>query len=131
MMPIGVKELFENSKLVSLGTADRDGNPNVVPIFWKKILDEDRIILLDNFMRATKENILQNKKVCLSFWDPDTEEAYKIKGDAIYHSKGPVYERGREFMLKKKNKSPRGVVEVIVTEIYTIKPGPDAGKRIA
>jgi len=132
MIPPEVKELFENSKLVSFGTADKEGNPNVVPIFWKKILDEDRIILLDNFMQTTKENISQNKKVCLSFWDPDTEESYKIKGDAIYHSRGPIYEKGREFMQsKKKDKTPKGVVEIIVTEIYTIKPGPDAGKKIA
>ncbi len=132
MMPLGVKELFEKSKLVSFGTADREGNPNVVPILWKKILDEDRIILLDNFMQTTKENILQNKKVCLSFWDPETEEAYKVKGNAIYHSNGPVYEKGRKFMQSiKGDKAPKGVVEVIVTEIYNIKPGPDAGKRIA
>ena len=131
MMPLGVKELFEKSKLVSFGTADREGNPNVVPVLWKKILDEDRIILLDNFMQTTKENILQNKKVCLSFWDPGTEEAYKVKGNAIYHSNGPVYEKGREFMQSKKgDNAPKGVVEVIVTEIYNIKPGPDAGKRI-
>ena len=131
MIPPKVRELFEKSKLISFGTADRESNPNVVPILWKKILTEDRIILLDNFMRMSKENISQNEKVCLSFWDPETEEAYKIKGNAIYHSKGPVYEKGREFMQsKKKDNAPRGVIEVIVTEIYSIKPGPDAGKRI-
>ncbi|RLI93160.1 MAG: hypothetical protein DRO89_00625 [Candidatus Altiarchaeales archaeon] len=77
----------------------------------------DGLIPLGNFTRATKENELQNKKICLSFWIPIPRKPIRlIKGNAIHHSKGPVYERGREFMLKKKNRCPRGVVEVIVTE---------------
>lgn len=66
----------------------------------------------------------------LSFWNFETEEAYKLKGNATYHSKGSVYETGREFMQSKKgDKAPEVVIEVM-TEIYNIKPGPDAGKRI-
>ncbi|MEA3254908.1 MAG: pyridoxamine 5'-phosphate oxidase family protein [Candidatus Altiarchaeota archaeon] len=131
MIPTKVKELFERTQLVSFGTADKEGNPNVVPILWKRILDGGKIILLDNFMRASKENVLRNNRVCLSVWDPESEEAYKLKGTAVYHSRGPVYEAGREFMQADGgDQVPRGVVEVTVTEVYAIKPGPDAGMRI-
>jgi len=110
MIPAKVKELFE----------------------WKRILDGGRIILLDNFMRTSKENVLENDRVCLSIWDLDSEEAYKLKGNAVYHSRGSIYEVGREFMQSKgRDQVPRGVVEVTVTGVYAIKPGPDAGKRIA
>ena len=132
MIPAKVKELFERTQLVSFGTADKEGNPNVVPILWKRILDGGRIILLDNFMRTSKENVLENDRVCLSIWDLDSEEAYKLKGNAVYHSRGSIYEVGREFMQSKgRDQVPRGVVEVTVTGVYAIKPGPDAGKRIA
>lgn len=130
-MPNKVKALFEKTILVAFGTADNDGNPNTIPIFWKKIIDEDRIILIDNFMRATKENILKNNKVCVSFWDPQTEEAYKLKGVATYYKEGTIYELGKKFIQSKKPEHiPRGVVEIKVNEIFDICPGPNAGVTI-
>ena len=127
-----VKQLFEKQALIAFGTADKDGNPNVVPIFWKKIVDDETILLIDNFMKTTRENILQNNKICISFWDPDTEEAYKIKGIAVYHTEGTVYEKGKDFIQSKKpGRIPKGVVEVKINEVYTIEPGPKAGDRIS
>jgi len=131
IIPNEVKELFGKRSLVSFGTADKEGNPNVVAIFWKKIINDDTILLIDNFMRMSKNNVLENNKVCISFWDPDTEEAYKIKGIATYHTEGSMYEEGKKFIQSKKpDRIPRGVIEVKVTEIYTIKPGSEAGKKL-
>lgn len=126
-----VKKLFNEQNLVAFGTADKKGNPNVVPILWKTILDNERILLLDNFMKKTKENLQENKKVCISFWNTEPEEAYKIKGTAKYHNKSPIYEKGKRFMqAKRPGQAPKGVVEVKIKEIYTIKSGPDAGIRL-
>jgi len=130
-IPSEVKNLFERQKLVAFGTADKEGNPNVVPVFWKKILDDETILLLDNYMGMSKHNVLENNRVCISFWDPDTEEAYKIKGTASYHTEGPIYAQGKEFMQSKRpGRFPKGVVEVKMIEIYTIKPGPEAGRKL-
>ena len=131
VIPDEVKSLFKKQSLVSFATVDEKGNPNVVPIFWKSILDEERILLIDNFMRMSKNNILKNNSVCVAFWDSETEEAYKIKGEATYHIEGMIYERGKEFIQSKKPEQvPKGVVEIKVKEVYIIKPGPDAGKRL-
>lgn len=126
-----VKRLFEKTALVAFATADEKGSPNVVPVFWKKILNDGTILLIDNFMKTTKQNLLENRRVCMSFWDPETEEAYKIKGFATYHAAGGIYEEGKKFMqAKKPGRIPKGVVEVEVKKVFTIKPGPDAGKKI-
>jgi len=131
MIPKEVVSLFEKQSLIAFGTADKSGNPNVIPIFWKKILDDKTILLIDNFMKMSKTNLHENNKVCISFWDSNTEEAYKIKGIGIYHTTGPIYEEGKKFIQSKKpDRIPRGVVEVKVAEIYTIKPGPEAGKKL-
>lgn len=130
-IPNDVKKLFEKQSLVAFGTADKEGKPNAVPIFWKKIIGDETILLIDNFMKMSKANLLENDKVCISFWDAETEEAYKIKGIGTYHTGGPIYEEGKRFIQSQKpEKIPRGVVEVKATEIYTIKPGPEAGKRL-
>ena len=126
-----VKKLFNEQDLVAFGTADKKGNPNVVPIYWKMLLDDKTILLLDNFMIKSKRNLQENKKVCVSFWNTEPEEAYKIKGTAKYHQKGTIYEKGKAFMQSKKpGNSPKGVVEIKVEEIYTIKSGSDAGKKL-
>ncbi len=131
LIPNKVKRLFNKQALVAFGTADKRGNPNVVPIFWKKVLDKKRILLIDNFMRMSKKNLLKNSKVCLGFWDAETEESYKIKGKAIYHTEGPIYEQGRKFIQSKRPEIiPKGVVEIKPRAIYTIRPGPDAGKKL-
>lgn len=126
-----VKKLFNEQILVAFGTADKKGNPNVVPILWKTILDDETILLLDNFMKKTRENIQENKKVCVSFWNANSGEAYKIKGTAKYYQEGTIYEKGKAFMQSKRpGNSPKGVVEIKIEEIYTIKSGPDAGKKL-
>ena len=130
-LPHEVKKLFNKQIVVAFATADKEGNPNVVPIYWKTTLNDGTILLLDNFMKQTKQNIQENRKVCVSFWNPDPEEAYKIKGTATYYSEGAIYEKGKEFMQSKKpGQVPKGIVEIQVEEIYTIKSGPDAGKRL-
>jgi len=131
IIPSQVKNLFERQSLVAFGTASKDGNPNVVPIFWKKILNGETILLVDNFMKMSKTNLLENSKVCISLWDSKTGEAYKIKGIAKYHTEGPIYEEGKRLIQSKEpQRVPKGVVEIKVTEIYTIKPGPEAGKKL-
>ncbi len=131
MIPQKVKALFEKQALVAFATADKNGKPNVVPVFWKKISGNCTILLIDNYFNATKSNLLENKNACLAFWNPETEEAYKLKGQANYHFSGKVFEQGKAFLQSKKSgRIPRGVVELRVKEIFTITPGPDAGKQI-
>ncbi len=130
-IPDKVRNLFEKQDLVAFGTADKQGIPNVVPIFWKKILDKESVILIDNFMDMTKNNVLENKNVCVSFWDAETNEAYKMKGKAVYHTEGPVYDEGKEFIQSKDpKKDPKGMVEIKINEIYSLNPGSKAGEKI-
>ena len=126
-----VKNLFEKQPLLAFATADKKGCPNVVPIYWKKITAPDKILLIDNYMDMSKTNIEQNPAVCLGFWDPDSDESYKIKGLASYHTDDEVYQQGKQVMAEKRpGANPKGVVEITVTEIYNTKPGADAGKKL-
>ncbi len=130
-IPEKVRRLFEKQSLVAFGTASRNCEPNVVPIFWKIIMGEETILLIDNFMKKSKLNVLDNEKVCVSFWDSETEEAYKILGTGKYHAGGPVFKDGERFIqAKKPGRKIKGVIEIRVTEIYEITPGENAGNRI-
>jgi len=130
-IPKKVKKLFNDQEVISFGTADSNKTPNVVAIFWKKIVSDKTILLIDNYMNQTKKNVEQNSKVCLSFWDPKTGEGYKIKGDAYYHISGKVFNQGKQFIQEQKpDRNPKGVVEVKVKDIFLITPGSNAGVKI-
>ena len=131
VIPNEVKKLFEKQPIVTFSTSDKQGNPNAVPIFWKRIINDEAILLVDNYMKMSKENLLGNSSVCLAFWDSETHEAYKIKGNATYHTEGSVYEQGKSFIQSQKPEAtPKGIVEIKVTEVYDIKPGSEAGKKM-
>jgi len=56
---------------------------------------------------------------------PEEEKGYQIKGIGRYHTDGSIYEVGRKVMLTKKHDSaPEGVIEVEVTGISIMRPGP-------
>lgn len=130
-IPNKVKKLFDETALIAFGTADRKGMPNVNVIFWKKILGDETVILIDNFWNMTKKNLSENNQVCLSFWNPETEEGYKLKGIATYSTEGDIYDEGKRFIqIKNPNRVPKGVVEIEIKEIYILTPGPDAGKQL-
>ena len=131
VIPLFVKEAFDKQPLVAVGTANKECVPNVSVIYWKKIINQDTIIFLDNFMNQTKENIMENKEMCVSFWDSKTEEGYKLKGIGKYHTSGDVFEEGKKFMQEKSpNRIPKGILEFKVREIFILTPGINAGKKI-
>lgn len=130
-----MKEIFAKQGIFVLGTADLNGTPNVVPVGAVKILDDETILISDQYFLKTLSNLKDNPKVAMSFWEADKGEGYQIKGDATIHTEGKIYEDTvqwiRDFSEKIGHplKSKGGIV-IKITEIYSVTPGPDAGQRI-
>lgn len=131
-IPEEIKQFADEVPIMAFATANPDGTPNVVAIGRKKIVGDETIWVIDTFFGKTKANILRNNKVAIAMWDAKKLEGYQIKGTATYHSKGKVFEEGKDWVLKlKPNKIVKGVVEIKVTEIYDLTPVYGrAGKRI-
>ena len=125
-----MRTVLEEVSLWILATADRDGMPNAVPIRWTKVLGDDRLMLVDNFMKKTIDNIAVNPKVSISVWKERT--GYQFKGAATIENSGPTFEEGKELLAKAgSNRSPKGVVIVGIDSIFSTSPGSEAGKRLA
>ena len=129
-IPEKIKQFFEDVPIMAFATADKKGIPNVVAIASKKIVNDDTIWVIDTFFRKTRENILQNNKVAIAMWKEG--KGYQIKGVAVYHSEGKIFEEAKNWILKlKPKKKVKGVVEVKVSEIFSITPTYEkAGKKI-
>lgn len=134
-LPPEVVKLLEKvapKSLCVLATSSKDGKPNAVPIMFVWPWGEEEILIADNFFLKTRANIEENPVASLTFWDPETREGYQVKGKVQVYTSGPVFE---EVVSRVKSIRPtlktKAAVVIRVEEIYTVKPGPDAGKRLA
>ena len=116
--------------LVFIGTANADGVPNVVPIGFARPIDADTILIADNYMNKTRQNLENNPWISLVTKDA-TKCPFQFKGKVEIFESGnhfdTVTEWGQNAMTKL---TPKAAIVMKVTEIYSIQPGPDAGKKI-
>lgn len=134
-MPPEVIKLLEKTapkSLCVLATSSKDGKPNAVPIVFAWPLSDEEILIADNFFLKTRANLLENPRAALTFWDPETREGYQVKGRVEIVTAGWLYDEvaSRVRSVRPTLKTKAAVV-LKVEEVYTVKPGPDAGKRLA
>jgi|GEM_PF-196487 len=126
-----IRDFIDQQTIVALATAGADGAPNVAPMFWKVWYDEATLLVLDNFMRTTKANVLATGKASVSAWDAAADFAYQLKGTADYVTDGPYYAAAAAHMAAKKpGQQLKGVVVLDVTDVFTQQPGATAGSRL-
>ena len=61
-MPTEVREVLQKQKPTPIATASKDGKPNVVYIGYLKILDDEHIMIGDNFFNKTLKKPTQCHK---------------------------------------------------------------------
>ena len=129
-----VKEVFEKQASVVLATATKDGLPNVVPVSAKKTIDDETILISDQFFNKTLKNLRANPQAAITTWD--NLEGYQLKGTVTIETSGARFEETAQWIdaMGKKLNFPlksKGVIIIKLTEIYNVSPGPQAGTKIA
>lgn len=124
-----IKESLSGTKTVFLATSSKDSTPNVVPIGAFKILDDETLLISDQFFNKTLRNMKENPKVSISYWGE--KGGFQIKGSVTIHTDDEVFVQDVAWMKEvRPNLTPKSAIIMKVTEVYSIKPGADAGKRI-
>jgi len=129
-----MKELFDKVRPVVLSTASIDGIPNAVPVGAKKIIDDETILISDQFLNKTLANMKANPKVAVTYWEG--REGYQLKGTVTIETTGQRFEETAEWIEEMSNKAgfplkSKGALIIKIEEIYGIAPGPGAGKKLA
>ena len=125
-----MRKLFESVPAVVLSTATIDGIPNAVPVGAKKVIDDETILISDQFLNKT----LANPRVAVSFWEG--HEGYQLKGTVTIETSGARYEETARWIEDLGNKvgfplKSKGAVILKIDEIFGLAPGPGAGKKLA
>lgn len=123
-----VSEIFENELFHQFATVSKDGVPNICNVGAKYIREDGKIIVIDNYMRKTLSNVLENPEV--SILVRRGKESYQIKGTAVYVSEGKEYEDAHQWMKSVNDRYPaKGAIVVTVHSVYNSMSGSTAGDR--
>ena len=101
---------------VVFSTADKNGVPNAVYASGVKMLDDGRIVVVDNYFTKTRANIKSGSKGVVLFITKE-KKSYQAKGNIEYLTDGPIYEDMRQWASQK---HPRIAAAVLrVEEFYS------------
>ena len=130
-IPPSIQKIFIEDKAVAFGTSTTDGEPNINVIGIKKLLDNETIVLADNYFNKTLENIKNNNKGTILTKRAEDKLWYQLKGTYSYINEGPKYEELKQWVKSIKEALPaKGMVIFKVEKIYNCIGGPDAGNLI-
>ena len=126
-----IKTAFSKVKVFPVATASKDGIPNVVPMGFCRLMDEETIWIADNYMHKSLANLKENPNVAIYVWGPDSGGCFQIKGKADVIDSGDKFEKMRSIVHEAKPGLPaKTLIEVKINEVFQCSPGPRAGKKL-
>ncbi len=124
-----IKESMKGTKIAFLATASTDGVPNVVPIGAFKFLDDETLLISDQYFGKTLANLKGNPKIALVWWGE--KGGYQIKADITIHTDDEIFRQDVEWVRGIKDTlKPKSAIVGKITDVYIVKSGTDAGKKI-
>jgi len=113
--------------------ATSDGaQPNVVPVAFKEITPDGKLLVGDVFLETTLRNIKLNGNVAISVYDPATLQGYQIKGTASYITSGKIVDDFKAMVEKmfKGAATAKGALIITPAKVIVTTPGADNKKEL-
>lgn len=110
-----------------------NGEPNVVPVAFKDVTEDGKLIVGDVFLETTLKNIKTNHgKIAISVYDAKSLEGYQIKGTAEYVSEGTIVDTFKSMVEKMFNGAvtAKGALIITPSKVIVTTPGADNKKEI-
>ena len=108
-----------------------NGEPNVVPVAFKDVTEDGKLVVGDVFLETTLNNIKANHgRIAISVYDPQNLEGYQIKGSAEYVSSGAFVDTFKAMVEKMFNGAVTAKGALIITpeKVIVTTPGSDNKK---
>ena len=118
-----VKKLLKES-MWDLATC-ANGEPNVVPVAFKDVTPDGKLVVGDVFLDTTLKNLAANGgKIAISVYDAKTLEGYQIEGEVVKTFKAMV-----EQMLHG-GATAKGALIITPEKVIVTTPGADNKKEL-
>ncbi len=115
-----LKQLIEYN-IVAFATVNKAGKPHNIAVAYPKVVSKNQIVITDNFMKETTQNILKNNNVSLVVWNTNWEDikdcyGYEMRGIAEYFTSGKWHDFVKS-MDKNKGLPAKGAILITIEKI--------------
>ena len=110
-----------------------DGESNVVPVAFKDVTEDGKLLVGDVFLETTLNNIKANDgKITIFVYDAQNLEGYQIKGTAQYVTEGAVVDTFKAMVEEMFNGAATAKGALIITpeKVIVTTSGADNKKEI-
>ena len=115
----------DSSKMIA--TINVKGIPNVIPLWSIVVIDSQTIAFPDVFIKRTKENLIETKKVAIAVCKGN--EGYQLKGTFCeFKTSGPVFEEFAKNIMTAMKLQIKGVAIIKIDEVFDSSPGKGSKK---
>ena len=114
-LPKEVIEAIDKQDVFPVATCSSEEMPNVVYITYLKVINDETVLIADNYLQKTRQNILQHPKIAFVVRD-EKKGSFQVKGSIQRLTSGPLFEEVQNWVP---NKHPRKAAVVLqVEEVY-------------
>ena len=109
-----------------------DAEPNVVPVAFKDVTTDGKLVVGDVFLETTLKNIAENGRIAVSVYDAASLEGYQIKGKAEYITEGEIVDTFKAMVEKMFSGAATAKGALIITpeRVIVTTPGADNKKEL-
>ena len=106
--------------------------PNAVPVAFKDVTPDGKLVVGDVFLETTLNNIKANGKIAVSACNATTMEGYQIKGTAEYVTEGAVVDTFKKLVSDMFKGAATAKEALIITpeKVIVTAPGADNKKEL-
>ncbi len=118
MISSGIKKIIEDHAL-GLATVDKNGNPHNIAVGYVKVISENQLLISDNYLEETIQNIKLNPNVALVVWISNWKEnciGYELKGKVEYFTSGKWVEAIKKIPANN-GESCKGAILITINKI--------------
>ena len=110
-----------------------ENEPNVVPVAFKDVTAEGKLVIGDVFLETTLKNLKANGgKIAVSVYDAQSLEGYQVKGTAEYITEGDVVNTFKTMVEQMFNGAATAKGALIITpeKVIVTTPGAENKKEL-
>lgn len=105
---------------------------NAVPVAFKDVTDDGKLLVGDVFLETTLNNLNENGKIAVSASNGETLEGYQIKGSAEYITEGPIVDTFKKLVsdMFHGGATAKGALIITPEKVIVTTPGADNKKEL-
>ena len=119
-IPKEVKIAIDKTNPICVATVNNEYIPNIIYVTFLKYINDTTVVIADNKLAKTKNNILSNSNLSFVVLDSETKKSYQLKGKAEYVQGGEKYQDVFNWVQEKRpDLHPKGALYVSINEIFS------------